>query len=147
MGGKVGYAEAERKQNKHTPLYPSSSSSSSSSLRTKVILTLRAANNLANLWHKHVHGCHSAAIRVELHVEGLDFLRIVDENHRFLEDLLGNVALVLACKIAAPEDLLLEVAGLLLQWVGKGGGKGWVGGWAGRGGSEWVYESYRKTLA
>ena len=48
-------------------------------------------------------------IRDRLHVECLDLLRVIRDEDRALEDLLGEVPLVLGLQIAAPEDLVIEL--------------------------------------
>ena len=54
-------------------------------------------------------------------LEGLDVLRIVDDEDRLLEDLLGDVPLVLGLEVHAPGDRELEVGvGLLEDLDGLG---------------------------
>ena len=45
----------------------------------------------------------------------LDLLRVVGDEHRLFEDLLGQIALMLGLQIGAPLDLVLEVVVVLLQ--------------------------------
>ena len=65
-------------------------------------LTLRSADDLADLGEQDIHGAHGAVIFVELHIECLDFLRIVGEDHGLLEMLLNEVALMLALQVGTP---------------------------------------------
>jgi hypothetical protein len=51
----------------------------------------RAANELANLGHEDIHGCHGHAIVVHLHVEGLDRFGVVDHNRGALIDLVLTI--------------------------------------------------------
>ena len=74
-----------------------------------VVLTLAAADDLADAGHKAVHGRDSLAVGIQLHVERLDLLRIIRDEDRALEDLLGQIALVLGLQIAAPKDLVVEL--------------------------------------
>ena len=54
---------------------------------------------------RQIHGRDGFAVGVELHIERLDLLRVIGDKDRALEDLLGEVALMLGLQIAAPEDL------------------------------------------
>ena len=58
---------------------------------------------ISPMWGKStVHCADSLAVLVLLHVESLDFLRIVGENYGLLEVLLHEIALVLALEVGAP---------------------------------------------
>ena len=73
-------------------------------------LALAAADDFADVGEEDVHRAHGAAVVVLLHVEGLDVARIVGENHRALEVLLHEVALMLALEVDAPFHRELELA-------------------------------------
>ena len=80
------------------------------------LLALAAADDLADARRQHVHGGDGLSVVVGAHVERLDLARVVGDDHRLLEQLLGQVALVLALQIDAPVDGELQVlAGLLQQ--------------------------------
>ncbi len=85
-----------------------------------VLLTDAAADDLADLREEHVGALYGEAgealtlalflhVVVELHVEGLDFLRVVDHDDRLLEVFFHQVALVLACQIHTPTHRELEL--------------------------------------
>ncbi len=80
-----------------------------------VVLTLAAADDLADAGHQAVHGCHGLAVGVQLHIEGLDFLGVVCDEDGLLEDHLGEVPLVLGLQVGAPVDGVLELVIVLLQ--------------------------------
>ena len=80
-----------------------------------VFLTLAAADQLADAGHQHIGCGHGLAVRVLLHVEALDLLRVVGDEDGLLEDHLGQVALVLGLDIHAPLDGELELLVVLLQ--------------------------------
>ena len=50
--------------------------------RLEVVLTLAAADDLADAGHQAVHGSDGLAVVVQLHIEGLDLLRVVGDEHR-----------------------------------------------------------------
>ena len=54
----------------------------------KILFTLAAADDLADPGNQAVHGRHGLPVRVQLHIEGLDLLRIVGDKDGALEDLL-----------------------------------------------------------
>lgn len=81
----------------------------------QVLLTLRSSNQLSNLGHQNIHSADSLAIVVQLHVEGLNILGIVSHDHRALEHLLSEVALVLRAEIESPVGLHLELDVSLLE--------------------------------
>mmetsp|Transcript_19201 Transcript_19201/g.67773 ORF Transcript_19201/g.67773 Transcript_19201/m.67773 type:complete len:606 (+) Transcript_19201:86-1903(+) len=78
----------------------------------ELLLALRPADQLADARHQDVHGAHRLAVLAQLHVEGLDALRVVGDDDRLVEDDVRQVALVLAAEVDAPERLLVEL-GLL----------------------------------
>ena len=73
-----------------------------------VVFTLAAADDLADAGHEAVAGCHGLSVGVQLHVEGLDLLRIVGHEDGALEDLFGQKTLVFGLQVAAPEYLVGE---------------------------------------
>ena len=81
----------------------------------EALLTLRAANQLTDAGNQHIGGGHGLAVLVLAHVECLDFLRVVGDEHGLLEDLLGQIALVLGLQVGAPLHFILEVVVVLLQ--------------------------------
>mmetsp|Transcript_14576 Transcript_14576/g.63141 ORF Transcript_14576/g.63141 Transcript_14576/m.63141 type:complete len:630 (+) Transcript_14576:1418-3307(+) len=98
----------------------------------QTLLSLRSADELANLGHQHVHRGHRLAVLVEPHVKRLDVLGVVVHDDRLLEDLLGQVALVLRREVDAPlhrvhklfasrHSLLEELDGLGVGHAAKGG--------------------------
>ena len=60
------------------------------------VLALAAADDLADARQQHVHRGHRLAVVVQAHVERLDLLRVVHQDHRLARVLLREVALVLA---------------------------------------------------
>ena len=60
-------------------------------------------------------GGHRLAVVVLAHIEGLDLLGVVGDEHRALVHLLGEVALVLGLQVAAPVDLEVKLVVVLLQ--------------------------------
>ena len=51
---------------------------------------------------KHVHRPHGFVVVVDAHIESFDVLRVVCNDHRFLEKLLREKSLVLGLQINAP---------------------------------------------
>ncbi len=78
-------------------------------------LTLGAADDLADTGDEQVGGGNGLAVGVLFHIEGLDVLRVVDDKDRLVENLLGQVALVLGLEVNAPLHWELEVHGGLLE--------------------------------
>lgn len=73
-----------------------------------------------HLWHQNIHRSDSFLIIVELHIKGLDVLRVVVNNRGFLVDLLTDVALVLGAKVHTPLNVhLLKLMPLChyLPWI------------------------------
>ena len=79
------------------------------------LLALAAADDLADAGHQTVCRGHGLAVVVQAHVEGLDLLGIVGDEHGALEHLLGEIALVLGLQIGAPIYLIVELVIVLLQ--------------------------------
>jgi hypothetical protein len=77
--------------------------------RARPLLTLAAADDLADPWRQYVHRCDGPAIVVQPHVEGLDCLRVVHHDYRLFRVLLGQIALVLRLQVGAPVDGELEL--------------------------------------
>ena len=114
-----------------------------------VLLAHRATNDLANLREEHVGALHGETrealllagldrLVVQLHVEGLDLLRVVDHDDGLLEVLLHQVAFVLGGQVDAPADGELEFVafgdGLFIDYTRVNGDYGVVYGdlYAGR---------------
>ena len=79
------------------------------------LLALAAAAQFAHARHQQVGGGHGLAVVVHAHVEGLDLLGIVGDEHRAAKVLLGQVALVFGLQIAAPEHGVLELLAALCE--------------------------------
>ena len=80
-----------------------------------VVLTLGAADDLADPGNQAVHGGHGLAVGVQLHIEGLDLLGIVRDEDGLLKDHFRQVPLVFGLQVAAPVDGILELVVVLLQ--------------------------------
>ena len=74
-----------------------------------VIFTLASADNLANSRNQTVYSSNGLAVWVHLHVECLDLLWIISNEYWFLEDLFGQVTLMLSLQVAAPGYLVVEL--------------------------------------
>ena len=85
------------------------------------LFALAAADDLADSRRQHVHRGDGLAVVVAAHVERLDLLRIIRDDHRLPEELLGEVALVLALQIDAPVGGELEVLARFLQQLDRFG--------------------------
>ena len=79
------------------------------------LLALAAADDLADAGREHVHRGDGAAVVVDAHVERLDVLGVVHHDHRLLDVLLGQIALVLRLQIDAPVHRKLELLLRLLE--------------------------------
>ena len=84
--------------------------------RLQIILSLAAADNLSDARHQTVHSRHGLSVLVQLHIEGLDLLGIIRHKDRTLENLLGQIALVLRLQIASPVYLVFKLVIVLLQY-------------------------------
>src|SRR5699024_6136317 len=80
-----------------------------------IVFSLASADDLSDSRNQAVHGSDRLIVVVLLHIEGFDLLRIVSDEYRFLENLLGEIALMLCLKITAPEHLVVEFVIVLLQ--------------------------------
>ena len=80
-----------------------------------IVLPLAAADDLADAGHQAVHSRHGLSVIVQLHIKCLDFLWIVCDKHRALEDLLSQVALMLCLQVCSPGNLVLELVVVFLQ--------------------------------
>ena len=85
----------------------------------QTILSFGSSDDLSKSGRKYVHGAHCLAVIVELHVEGLDLLWIVSDNHRTLCNLLGEESLMLCLKVASPERLEVELVRSLLKLLDR----------------------------
>ena len=81
----------------------------------QIVLTLAAADDLADTGYEAVHSCYGLAVFVQLHIERLDLLRIIGYEYRSLEFFLRQVSLMLGLQIASPEYLVIEFVVVLLQ--------------------------------
>ena len=81
----------------------------------QTLLALAAADDLADAGDQAVRGGHGLAVVVHAHVERLDLLGIIGDEHGALIDLLGEIPLVLGLQVAAPEHLVVELVVVLLQ--------------------------------
>ena len=81
----------------------------------QTFLALAAADDLADAGDKAVRRGHGLAVVVQAHVERLDLLGIVGDEHRLLVDLLGEIALVLGLEVGAPLHLVVELVVVFLQ--------------------------------
>jgi hypothetical protein len=87
------------------------------------LLALAAADDLADAGGEHVHGRDGPAVVVLAHVERLDVLRVVHDDDRPADVLLGEPALVLGLQVDAPLHRELE---LLLRLLEEANGLGVV---------------------
>ena len=81
----------------------------------QVVLTLAAADDLADTGYEAVHSCYGLAVFVQLHIERLDLLRIIGYEYRSLEFFLRQVSLMLGLQITSPEYLVIKFIVVLLQ--------------------------------
>src|SRR4030043_2025843 len=63
---------------------------------------LASANNLAYFWDKNVHCGHGSSIRVQLHIKGLYFFRVICHNNWPLEDTVRKIPFMLRLQIQPP---------------------------------------------
>ena len=75
----------------------------------EALLALGAADDLADAGNEAVGRGDGLAVVIEAHVEGLDGGRVVGDEGRLAEVLLGQVALVLGLEVDAPLDGVLEL--------------------------------------
>mmetsp|Transcript_62946 Transcript_62946/g.149118 ORF Transcript_62946/g.149118 Transcript_62946/m.149118 type:complete len:241 (+) Transcript_62946:269-991(+) len=75
----------------------------------QTLLTLTSTNDLPNLWKQTIHGRDRLAVVVETHVEGLDVLGPVGDEHGALDELLCEVALVFRRQVLPPARLELPL--------------------------------------
>ena len=73
------------------------------------VLSLAAAHQLAGAGHQQIHRRHGLPVVVLVHVEGLDLLRPVIDEHRAVEIFLGQILFVLLGRILAVLRLELEL--------------------------------------
>ena len=78
------------------------------------LLALAGTHQLADAGDQQISGSHSLAVVVETHIESLDLLGIVGDEHRLAKVLLRQELLVLGLQVAAPAhfELKLIVVGL-----------------------------------
>ena len=75
----------------------------------KIGFSFGAADDFSDLGEEDVHAADSAAVRVLLHVEGLDVLGEVYEDDGLLEVFFNQVTLVFALEVRAPVDGILKL--------------------------------------
>src|SRR5260370_19019930 len=81
----------------------------------KPFLALAAADDLAYPRHKNIHRADRFAVVVDAHVKGFNRARIIVEDDRLFEGLLGQIAFVFRLKILAPGHGKFERFASLLQ--------------------------------
>ena len=81
----------------------------------EALLALRTADQLTDAGDKHIHRGDGLAVLVLPHVERLDLARVVGDEHRLAEDLLGEVALMLGLEVDAPGDRVVKLIAALLE--------------------------------
>src|SRR5580658_7605902 len=81
------------------------------------LLALAAADDLADSRGKDIHCSHSAPVImiIRAHVERLDLTRIVGDDDRFFEHMLGKITLVFRLKIGSPSYRILPRLTAALQ--------------------------------
>ena len=72
-------------------------------------LALAAADNFPHPGHQHIHRPDGFPVIVEAHVESLYLFRIVVNDDRLLEGLLGQIALVLRLQLKSPFDRIFKL--------------------------------------
>ena len=80
-----------------------------------VVLTLTSADDLSDARNQTVHSGNGLVVIVQLHVERFDLLRIIGNENRSLEDLLGQITLMLGLQIASPVYFVIEFVVVFLQ--------------------------------
>jgi len=80
----------------------------------QTLFPLAAADQLADIRHQQVRCRDGLAVIVHAHVEGLDVLRVVGQEQRSLDDLLAQIALMLALEVHAPVDVIVLKLGVRL---------------------------------
>ncbi len=75
----------------------------------EVGLALGATDDFTDFREKHIHGTHCLAVLILLHIESLDFLRIIGKDDRFLEMFFHEEAFMLALKVGSPINRELEL--------------------------------------
>ena len=69
---------------------------------SKPLFTLAAADYLAYLRNKQIHGRHRPLVVILPHVKRLDIFRIIDQKGRPADNLLGYVAFMLRLQVKPP---------------------------------------------
>ena len=87
----------------------------------QAFLPLAAANNLAHARHEHVHGPHGLPVIVEAHVKRLQRPRVVVQDDRTLEMLLGQILFVLGLQVVAPSNRELPTLARLEEYIDRFG--------------------------
>ena len=85
----------------------------------ETLLSLAAADDLADAGDKTVRRRDGLSVVVEAHVKGLDLARIVRDEDGLFEDLLGEIALMLGLQVDAPFDRIVELLAALFEDVDR----------------------------
>ena len=80
-----------------------------------IILSFASPDDLADAGNQAVHSGHCFTVIILFHVESLDLFRIVGDKHRFFENLLSQITLVLCLQVAAPEYLIIKLVIVFFQ--------------------------------
>jgi hypothetical protein len=83
----------------------------------EVLLSGGPSDELSNAGYKDIHGLNSLVVIVKLHVESLNVLGIVVKNDGAVEDLLGEMSLVLRSEVDTPVELVLKLDLALLDFL------------------------------
>ena len=68
-------------------------------------LALRTADDLSFARDETIAGSNSLPVVILPHVEGFDFLRIVDEEQRSFNHFFGQIAFVFGTEVLSPEEI------------------------------------------
>ena len=82
-----------------------------------IIFSLTAADYLAYPRYETIHCGNCLAVFVELHIKGLDLLRIIRYKHRPLEFFFRKESLMFRLKITSPAYLILEFIIMLFKYL------------------------------
>ena len=74
----------------------------------KSLLALTATNNFTNTRRQHIHGRNGFVVVIQSHIKSLDALWIIHHHHWASNQLLGEIALMLALHINAPRHWIFK---------------------------------------